>query len=40
MIIGLNVYATGVMFKKWSPVPVHSRLLPSGGRGEEIEMRT
>ena len=29
LIIALSVCATGVIFRKWSPVPMHSRILPT-----------
>ena len=28
-IVYLSVYATGVIFKKWFPVPMRSRLVPT-----------
>ena len=29
LIVALSVFASGVIFRKWSPVPMHSRVLPT-----------
>ena len=29
LIASLSVYAAGVIFRKWSPVPMHSSVLPT-----------
>ena len=29
LIVVLSVCVTGVIFRKWSPVPIHSNLLPT-----------